>query len=93
MYNEVLIAGAAVMTEEQWYYLCAQIGSLRALTLAIAQSVPDQEKLKLCLSDQQEIAAAALLGTPAPDFYIDRLRDEIDRLESAIWGQKPPSQP
>ena len=74
------------MTPEQWIHITARLDALEALTIAIAQTITQQDQLRAAVASQKAILAAVSLNTTQSDRETEEVLACIARLEVALWS-------
>ena len=74
------------MTPEQWIHITARLEALEALTIAIAQTITQQDQLRAAVASQKAILAAVSLNTTQSDRETEEVLACIARLEVALWS-------
>jgi len=75
------------MTEDQWWYLQAQISAQNALLFALVRAEKNQDALMKQFEINCELLKTASLPSLAPDSFLSMVEKEKKRIFDLLWGQ------
>lgn len=74
------------MTEDQWWYLQAQISAQNALLFALAKTEKNQAALKQQFESNCEIMKTAGLPLAVSEKWFLMTEQEIKKISELLWG-------
>jgi hypothetical protein len=74
------------MTEDQFDKLTAQIYATQVLAVTLAKLSGSQEQLREQYQSERDVLETALLNLAIPEKRLEAVRQELRKLERALWG-------